>query len=99
MKYCGLVQLYHVYIMTNKYHTVLYVGITGDLKKRVYEHKSGQGSDFTIKYKINKLVYAEYHTLPDQAIKREKQIKKWGRQKKIKLIESMNPNWDEIEVI
>ncbi len=87
---------YYVYIVTNKYNTVLYTGVTGDLRRRVYEHREGLGSAFTGRYNIKKLVY--YETTQDvlAAIAREKQIKGGSRKKKIDLINSMNPEWNDL---
>lgn len=87
---------YFVYIMTNKHHTVLYTGVTNDLMRRVYQHKTGQGSHFTKRYQVTKLVY--YETTGDviAAIAREKQIKAGSRQKKIALIQAMNPEWHDL---
>ena len=87
---------FFVYIMTNNRNTVLYTGITNDLKRRVFEHKSGQGGRFTSKYKINKLVYFEVFNDPENAILREKQIKAGSRKKKIALIEEFNPAWRDL---
>ena len=88
---------YYVYILTNKYGTVLYTGVTKDLVKRVYEHKNHLDKDsFTAKYKVNKLVYFEQTTDVKSAIEREKQIKSWSRDRKISLIFEMNPNWVEL---
>jgi putative endonuclease len=81
--------------MTNRSRT-LYTGITGDLSGRVYQHKQGQGSKFTSKYKITKLVYYEAYQEVEDAIVREKQIKGWKRAKKITLINEMNPNWEDL---
>ena len=86
---------YHVYIMTNRSRT-LYTGVTNDLERRVFEHKSGTGSKFTSKYRITRLVYYEACSDPREAITREKQIKGWLRAKKIALIESVNPDWDDL---
>jgi len=86
---------YYVYILTNKSRT-LYTGVTGDIENRVYQHKHEQGSIFTSKYKINQLVYYESLASVLDAIAREKQIKGWLRVKKIALIESMNPNWEDL---
>lgn len=86
---------YFVYIMTNKSRT-LYTGVTGDIEGRVFQHKHKQGSIFTSKYKINMLVYYESFSNILDAITREKQIKGWLRVKKIALIESMNPNWEDL---
>ena len=87
---------YYVYIMTNKYNTVLYTGVTNDLKRRVYEHKSGSGGGFTSKYNITKLVYYEACNDAYSAIAREKQIKGGSRQKKIDLINAMNGQWKDL---
>ena len=75
---------------------VLYVGVTNGLIRRVEEHKEGKNEGFTKKYKVNKLVYYEYFTDIEQAIKREKEIKRWGRKKKIALIQSMNSRWSDL---
>jgi len=88
---------YFIYILTNKSRT-LYTGVTGDIEGRVFQHKHGQGSTFTSKYKITKLVYYESFSNILDAITREKQIKGWLRVKKISLIESMNPNWEDLSV-
>lgn len=87
---------FYVYIMTNKYHTVLYTGITNDLFRRVEEHRSGGGGRFTAKYKIHKLVYYEVSEDVRIAIEREKQIKSGSRKKKIELIKSLNPEWKDL---
>jgi putative endonuclease len=86
---------YYVYIMTNKSKT-LYTGVTNDLVRRVYEHKSKIISGFTSRYNITKLVYFEAEDNINVAIAREKQIKGWLRAKKIALIESINPNWKDL---
>jgi len=85
-----------MYIMTNSYSTVLYTGVTSDLARRVYEHRLGRGSRFTSKYKITKLVYHEVTDDVRAAIAREKQIKGGSRQKKIALIDSVNPGWRDL---
>ncbi|MBA7495149.1 hypothetical protein ES702_05728 [subsurface metagenome] len=87
---------YYIYIITNTRNTVLYTGVTSDLKKRVYEHKSKLVSGFTKKYNIIKLVYYEIFNDIYNAILREKQIKGGSRQKKINLINKMNPNWQDL---
>ena len=87
---------YYVYIMTNKHNTVLYTGVTNDLKRRVYEHDEKMGSEFTRKYNLNKLVYYEIFNDVRYAITREKQIKAGSRVKKIKLITALNPDWDNL---
>ena len=79
--------------MANKNNTVLYTGITSDLKKRVYEHREKLVSGFTKKYNVSKLVYYEIYQDPENAILREKQIKAGSRQKKIDLINTMNREW------
>jgi putative endonuclease len=87
---------YFVYIMTNARNTVLYTGVTNNLMRRVWEHKNKTGSIFTSKYNINKLVYFEAGSDINQAIFREKQIKAGSRQKKIDLINSINPEWKDL---
>ena len=84
---------YYVYIMTNIGNTVLYTGITSDLKKRVYQHKEKLGDGFSKKYNIAKLVYYEVFEDPENAISREKQIKAGSRQRKIDLINRINGEW------
>jgi putative endonuclease len=86
---------YFVYIMTNGAKT-LYVGVTNNLLRRVMEHKKGFNEGFTKKYKIHKLVYFEQGDSIVAAIDREKQIKRWRREKKIGLIEKMNPGWKDL---
>ena len=88
---------YYVYIMTNKYGTVLYTGVTKDLVRRVYEHKNHMNKDsFTAKYNVTKLVYFEQTTDVKSAIEREKQIKSWSRDRKTSLIFEMNPKWVDL---
>lgn len=87
---------YCVYILTNTNNTVLYTGITNNLQRRVLEHKSGKGSIFTSRYHLNKLVYFEVSQDVNTAIFREKQIKAGSRQKKIDLINSINPGWRDL---
>ncbi len=87
---------YCVYIMTNKHHTVLYTGVTNDLQRRVLEHREGKGGVFTKKYNVHKLVYFENGEDVRAAIFREKQIKAGSRQKKINLINSINPEWKDL---
>jgi putative endonuclease len=86
---------YFVYIMTNKSGT-LYVGVTNNLERRISEHKNSLIEGFTKKYKINKLLYYEETNDILAAINREKQIKGWRRDKKIALIESINPEWKDL---
>ena len=87
---------FSVYIMTNYTNTVLYVGITNNLVRRVYEHKEGFNDGFTHKYNVNKLVYFEVFENSEAAIKREKSIKNLVRRKKIALIEKENPDWKDL---
>jgi putative endonuclease len=86
---------YYVYITTNPGKTVLHVGVTNDINIRVIQHQEnkGTGRSFTGKYYCCNLVYYEHFSNIEHAIEREKQIKKWRREKKIALIESTNPNW------
>jgi putative endonuclease len=86
---------YYVYIVTNRSHT-LYTGVTNDLPRRVHEHKQKLVEGFTQKYNISQLVYYETTSEVRSAIAREKQIKGWLRSKKIALIESMNPKWEDL---
>jgi putative endonuclease len=87
---------YFVYLMTNKSNTVIYTGVTNDLKRRVYEHKEKLIDGFTKKYNVNKLVYFEFTSDINSAIQREKHIKAGSRQKKIDLINSMNKEWKDL---
>ncbi len=85
-----------VYILSNVQRTVLYTGVTSDLVNRVYNHKKGSGSVFTSKYKVYLLLYYEAHQNMYQAIRREKQIKKWKREWKLNLIKSINPELEDL---
>ncbi|MBI5598224.1 MAG: GIY-YIG nuclease family protein [Deltaproteobacteria bacterium] len=87
---------YYVYIMANKWNTVLYTGVTNDLKRRVYEHKEKLVEGFTRKYNVNKLVYYEVFHDVENAILREKQIKGGSRARKIALIEGGNGAWKDL---
>ncbi|MBO3097542.1 GIY-YIG nuclease family protein [Gelidibacter sp. DF109] len=82
--------------MTNKNHTVIYVGFSGQVYERIHQHKKKYSKGFANKYNLNKLVYYEKFESPNEAIKREKQIKKWNREWKINLINDFNPNWDDL---
>ena len=85
------------YIMSNKYNTVIYTGSTADLQIRVYQHKTKAfPKSFTARYNIDKLVYYEDFLFIEEAIEREKQIKSWSRLKKEKLINSVNPDWIDL---
>lgn len=87
---------YCVYIITNKYNTVLYTGVTGNLIGRIYYHKNKSVSSFSSKYNLNKLVYFEIFKDIKLAIQREKQIKSGSRKDKIILIEKENPKWNDL---
>jgi len=88
---------FYVYIMTNgPKPAVLYVGVTGNLVHRVWQHKSKLVPGFTSRYSLTRLVYYEQFVYPDAAIAREKEVKGWRRSKKLSLIESMNPTWDDL---
>jgi putative endonuclease len=89
-------QIYCVYITANERRTVLYTGVTGDLKKRVWQHKAKLAAGFTNRYNASRLVYFETCPNPIGAIAREKQIKGSSRAKKIALIESTNPHWRDL---
>jgi len=87
--------MYYVYILTNKTDTVMYIGVTNDLRRRLCEHKNEQIEGFTKRYHVHKLVYyEEYHEIND-AIAREKQLKGWKREKKNALVATKNPNLDD----
>ena len=88
---------YYVYIMSNDHKNVIYIGVTNDLIRRVYEHKNhlDKGS-FTSRYNVENLVYFEVTTDVKAAIEREKQIKGWNRKRKNKLVENKNPNWEDL---
>lgn len=86
---------YYVYIMASKTRT-LYVGMTNNLLKRVVDHREGMIEGFSKKYKTKMLVYYEHFLYVHDAIDREKEIKAWRREKKVKLIESMNPTWQDL---
>ncbi|MDM3870179.1 GIY-YIG nuclease family protein [Porticoccus sp. W117] len=87
---------YFVYILTNKTNRVIYTGVTNNLERRLFEHRSNQVPGFTAKYRCHKLVYFEDTPSVEAAITREKQIKGWLRKKKIALVNSVNPNWDDL---
>ena len=87
---------YYIYIITNKRNTVLYIGITSSLQKRIYEHRTKAIDGFTKKYNVSKLVYYEIFEDPENAILREKQIKSWSRERKIDLISSVNREWKDL---
>lgn len=86
----------YVYILASKRNGTLYVGVTTDLIKRIYEHKQNVVGGFTKKYNVHNLVYYEVHDDIEAAILREKQIKKWNRKWKLRLVEEMNPEWRDL---
>jgi putative endonuclease len=86
---------YCIYITTNKSGT-LYIGVTSNLKKRIWEHKNKVVGGFTKKYNADKLIYFEQTENVMSALEREKQLKKWSRKKKINLISNLNPNWKDL---
>lgn len=87
---------FYVYMMTNYSNSVIYIGVTNDLKRRCYEHENKLVEGFTFKYNADKLVYFEHHLNINDAIKREKQLKKWNRAWKDRLINEMNPEWKDL---
>jgi putative endonuclease len=87
---------YWVYMMASRRNGTLYVGVTNNLARRASEHRSGKGSEFVTKYQVTQLVWYEgYHDV-NEAIAREKQLKKWERRWKLELIEKMNPEWNDL---
>ncbi|MEA1958514.1 MAG: GIY-YIG nuclease family protein [Chloroflexota bacterium] len=87
---------YYIYMMTNKNNSVLYTGVTNDLKRKAYEHKQKFVEGFTKKYNVTRLVYYEICDDAESAIFKEKQIKGWPRKKKDDLVNSMNPEWRDL---
>lgn len=87
---------YVVYIMASARNGTLYVGVTNDLARRAYQHRSGVGSAFTRKYGVTRLVWYERYGDVNEAIAREKRLKKWERRWKLELIEAMNPDWADL---
>ena len=85
-----------VYIVTNKPRGVLYVGVTSDLERRIWEHRNGLYRGFTDSYNCKRLVWYEDHDEITEAIHREKRLKNWNRAWKIQLVEEMNPGWDDL---
>ena len=89
---------YYVYIATNKYNTVFYTGVTNNIIRRMEEHKQKLVKGFTRKYNVNKLIFAEFFPTAIDAIEAEKKIKGWTRRKKINLIKSINPKFQNLSV-
>ena len=87
--------MYHVYILASRRHGTLYIGVTNSLQKRLAEHREGERSSFVKAYRVYRLVYVESYERPDEAISREKQLKRWKRDK-IELIERDNPEWRDL---
>jgi len=92
----GTERCYWVYILASAIGGTLYVGVTNDLVRRIYEHRMGLADGFTKKHRIHRLVYFEQYGEVEAAILREKRLKKWNRAWKIRLIEESNPNWDDL---
>ena len=89
-------RVYHVYILASRLGGTLYVGVTNNLARRVFEHREKLARGFTQKYGVSRLVYFEDFDEIGAAIQREKQLKRWNRAWKVKLIEERNPNWDDL---
>ena len=87
---------YDVYILASKPNGTLYIGMTNNLARRMWEHQQGLLEGFTKKYNVDRLVYCEAFSRPRDAIQREKRLKKWNRAWKIRLIESVNPSWNDL---
>ena len=88
---------YHVYVISNRYRTVFYTGVTGDLPRRLAQHACGECGGFTARYRVTDLVYMETYGQVEDAIRREKQLKRWRREKKLALIRSVNPSLEALE--
>ena len=86
---------YYVYILASRHHGTLYIGVTRDIRTRLEQHRSGRGSKFVKKYGVFRLVHLETFATPQEAVAREKQLKFWKRDWKIKLIETDNPDWND----
>ncbi|WP_336129141.1 MULTISPECIES: GIY-YIG nuclease family protein [Mesoflavibacter] len=89
---------YYVYLLSSKKNGTLYIGVTNDLERRMFEHKNKLVSGFTAKYNVNKLMYFEDFQYVNDALKREKQLKNWNRQWKIDLIEKENKEWKDLSI-
>lgn len=88
--------MFFIYILSNWDDSVLYIGVTNNLERRLYEHRNGLADGFTKKYNVHKLVYFEHTNDIYSALSREKQLKKWRREKKNLLVASMNPTWKDL---
>ena len=87
---------FYVYLLASRRHGTLYLGVTNDLMRRVYEHESHDVPGFTVRYRVDRLVWFETHDHPTDAIAREKALKKWRRDWKIRLVEEQNPEWRDL---
>jgi putative endonuclease len=87
---------YYVYTLASRKHGTLYIGVTNDIARRVWEHRQGRGSRFVKRYRVSRLVYVEIHSEIARAIQREKTMKEWPRAWKIRLIERANPEWENL---
>jgi putative endonuclease len=88
--------MYYVYILASRRHGTLYIGVTNSLPKRLEQHRNGAGSSFVKAYGVHRLVYVESYDRAEEAITREKQLKRWKRDWKIELIERDNPEWRDL---
>ena len=88
--------VYYVYILASRRHGTLYIGVSNDLSNRLTLHRSGRGSQFVKKYRVTRLVYMEVYASPQEAIAREKALKEWRRDWKVRLIEQDNPEWSDL---
>ncbi|MBN8976743.1 MAG: GIY-YIG nuclease family protein [Rhizobiales bacterium] len=88
--------MYSVYILASQRHGTLYIGVTNSLRTRLEQHRRGDGSGFVTQYGVHRLVYVENYERPDEAIAREKQLKRWKRDWKIRLIEEDNLDWNDL---
>ncbi len=93
-----MTKTYHLYIITNKINSVVYIGVTNNIQRRIYEHKNKLVDGFSKKYNLTKLVYTQEFGSIYEAITCEKKLKKYSRKKKNVLIEEVNKNWNEIEL-
>ena len=91
-------KIYYIYILTNKYRTTFYIGVTNNLSKRILEHNENKGSIFTQKYNLKSLIYYEEFTSIKEAIAREKQLKNWKREWKLNLIRESNPMLKDLNI-
>ena len=93
-----ILKSYYVYILTNRHNTTLYIGVTNNLERRIFEHKNGLIQGFSRKYKLKKLIYFEECDDINSAIAREKQLKNWHRAWKLNLIRESNPNFADLSI-